>query len=103
MIAESKTERCLVLADERGEIRLIIFLELVLMRNVWAVAVHFPPFREGAQRNPGVVLDDDATGLEKAIAHTGVSITVDEEESGFQQAECWAARSAPRTLREVAA
>src|SRR5205823_12695369 len=95
MIAESKTERCLVLADERGEIRLIIFLELVLMRNVWAVAVHFPPFREGAQRNPGVVLDDDATVCEKEIGRTGASITVHEEGSGVEQAESGPARGAP--------
>jgi len=102
MIAEGKTERCLVLADERGEIRLIIFLELVLMRNVWAVAVHFPPFREGAQRNPGVVLNDDATVLEKEIAHTGESITVHEEGSGFEQAESGLARGAPAKKRAVA-
>src|SRR5213083_2816820 len=102
MIAESKTERCLVLADERGEIRLIIFLELVLMRNVWAVAVHFPPFREGAQRNPGVVLNDDATVLHEKIADAGESITVHEEGSGFQQAESGPACSAPPKKRAVA-
>jgi len=84
MIAEGKTERCLVLADERGEIGLIIFLELVFVRNVTTVAVHFPTFREGMQRNPGIVLNDDATVLEKEIAHTGESIAVQEERSGFE-------------------
>src|SRR5213082_983946 len=101
MIAESKTERCLVLADERGEIRLIIFLELVLMRNVWAVAVHFPPFREGAQRNPGIVLNNDATVLHEKIAHAGESITVHEEGSGFEQAESGPARGTPAKKRAV--
>src|SRR5436305_5565986 len=95
MIAESKTERCLVLADERGEIRLIIFLELVLMRNVWAVAVHFPPFRESAQRNPGIVLNNDATVLHEKIAHTGESVAMHEEGSGFEQTQARPARGAP--------
>src|SRR5436190_20757289 len=95
MIAESKTERCLVLADERGEIRLIIFLELVLMRNVWAVAVHFPPFREGAQRNPGVVLHDDATALHEQIAHTGESLTPHADGRGLEPPQPGPARAAP--------
>src|SRR5438046_9013695 len=95
MIAEGKTERCLVLADERGEIRLIIFLELVLMRNVTTVAIHLPTFREGAQRNAGIVLNDDATVLHKKIADAGESITVHEEGSGFEQTQPWPARGAP--------
>jgi hypothetical protein len=52
MISKGKTERRFVLADERGEIRLIIFLELVLVGNVTAVAIHFPTLRKGAQRDP---------------------------------------------------
>ena len=84
MIAEGKTELRLVLADERREIGLIIFLEFILVRNVAAVAIHFPTFRKGAQRNPGIILNDDATVLEKEIAHAGESITVHEEGSGFE-------------------
>src|SRR5437764_11809546 len=101
MITEGKTERSLVLADERGEIGLIIFLELVLMRNVTAVAIHFPTFREHAQRNPGIILNDDATILEKETAHTRESITVHEEGSGFEQAEAGPARGTPAKKRAV--
>src|SRR5438045_9786564 len=101
MITKGKTERCLVLADKGSEIRLIIFLELVFVRNVTTVAVHFPTFREGMQRNPGIVLNDDATVLEKEIAHSGESITVHEEGSGFEQAEPGPGRAAPATRRPV--
>src|SRR6266446_2503977 len=102
MIAEGKTERRLVLADERGEIRLIIFLELVFVRNVTTVAVHFPTFREIAQRNPRIVLNDDATVLHEKIAHTGEPIPVHEEGSGFEQAESGPARGTPAQKGAVA-
>ena len=84
MIAKGKTERSLVLADEGGKIGLIIFLELVLVRNVTAVAIYLPTFREHAQRNPGIVLNDDATVLHEKIAHPGESIAIHEEGSGFE-------------------
>src|SRR2546430_4848302 len=103
MIAEGKTKRGLVLADEGGKIGLIIFLELVLMRNVTAVAVHFPTFREHAQRNPGIVLNNDATVLHEKIADAGESIAVHEEGSGFEQAESGSARSAPAKESAVSA
>src|SRR5438477_11280200 len=101
MIAKGKPERRLILTDQRREIGLIIFLELVLMRNVGAVAIHFPTFREHAQRNPGIILNDDATILEKETAHTGESITVHEEGSGFEQAETGPARGTPAKKRAV--
>src|SRR5213078_4207963 len=101
MIAKGKPERRLILTDQRREIGLIIFLELVLMRNVTAVAVHFPTFREGAQRNPGIVLNNDATVLHEKIAHTGESVTVHEEGSGFEQAESGPARGTPAKKRAV--
>src|SRR5205085_11478996 len=103
MIAKGKTERSLVLADEGGKIGLIVFLELVLMRNVTAVAVHFPTFREHAQRNPGIVLNDDATVLHEKIPDTGESITVHEEGSGFEQAESGSARGAPAKKSAISA
>jgi len=84
MIAKGKTERSLVLADKGGKIGLIILLELVLMRNVTAIAIHFPTFREHAQRNPGIVLNNDATVLQKKIADPGESIAVHEEGCGFE-------------------
>src|SRR5205814_9439856 len=95
MIAEGKPERSLVLADKGGKIGLIIFLELVLVRDVTAVAVHFPTFREHAQRNPGIVLNNNATVLHEKIADAGESITVHEEGSGFEQTQPWPARGAP--------
>src|SRR6266513_6248357 len=102
MITKGKTERCLVLADKGSEIRLIIFLELVFVRNVTTVTIHFPTFREGAQRNPGIVLNDDATVLHEKIADAGESITVHEEGSGFEQTQPWLARGAPAKKRAVA-
>src|SRR5256885_3076025 len=95
MIAEGKTERRLVLADERGEVGLIIFLELFLVRDVTTVATHFPPFRKGAQRDPRIVLNDDATVLQKEIAHTGESIAVHQEGSGFKQTQARPMRGGP--------
>src|SRR5436189_6260131 len=95
MITKGKTERCLVLADKGSEIRLIIFLELVFVRNVTTVAVHFPTFREGAQRNPRIVLNNDATVLHEKIADAGESIPVHEEGSGFEQTQSRPARGTP--------
>ena len=103
MIAKGKTERSLVLADEGGKIGLIVFLELVLMRNVTSVAIHFPTFREHAQRNPGIVLNDDATVLHEKIADAGESITVHEEGSGFKQTQARPARGAPAKESAVSA
>src|SRR5437016_6104843 len=103
MIAEGKTEWCLVLADERGEIGLIIFLELVFVRNVTTVAIHFPALGEGAQRNSGIILNNDATVLDKEIAHTGESIAVHQEGSGLEQAESRPARGTPAKKRAVSA
>src|SRR5437868_15027844 len=103
MIAEGKPERSLVLADKGGKIGLIIFLELVFVRNVTAVAVHFPTFREHAQRNPGIVLNDDATVLHEKIARAGESITVHEEGSCFEQTQSRPARRAPAKKGAVSA
>src|SRR2546423_1085270 len=97
MIAESKTERRRrrILRVDGGEICLMISFEFFVMRNVTAVTIHFPAFREGAQRNPGIVLNDDATVLQKEIAHTGESIAVHQEGSGFEQTQTGPVRGAP--------
>src|SRR5438477_7080961 len=103
MIAECETKRRLVLADERRQIRLIIFLEFVPMRNVTAVAIHFPTFGKGAQRNPGIVLNDNATVLHEKIADAGESIAVHEKGSGFEQTQARPARRAPAKKGAVSA
>ena len=90
------------MAVDRGEIGLIIFLELFLVRNVTAVAIHLPTFGEAAERNSGIVLNNDATVLHEKIAHTGESVTVHEEGSGFEQTESGPARGTPAKKRAVA-
>src|SRR5438094_9294454 len=99
MMAEGKTERRPVRANGRCEIGLIIFLEFILVRNVAAVAIHFPTFWKGAQRNPGIILNDDVTVLHEKIAHTGESIAVHQEGSGLEQAESRPARGTPANKR----
>ena len=86
VIAKGKTERGRrrALRVDRSQIGLMIFFEFLVMRNVTAIAIHFPTFREGAQRNPGIVLNDNATVLKKEIAHTGESIAVHEKGCGLE-------------------
>jgi len=86
MIAEGKTERRRrrVLRVDRSQIGLMIFFEFFVMRNVTAVTIHFPTFREGAQRNPGIVLNNDATVLQKKIADAGETIAVHEKGCGLE-------------------
>ena len=86
MIAKGKTERRRgrVLRIDGGEIGLIILLELVFVRNVTTVAIHFPTFWKRTQRNTGIVLDNYTTILQEKIPHTGESITVHQERSGLE-------------------
>src|SRR5207244_11839360 len=43
---------------------------------ITSIAVDFPGFREGAERDAGVVLNDDATVLEEKIAYAGETFAV---------------------------
>src|SRR4029077_19819553 len=105
MIAEGKPEcrRRRILREDRSQVGLMIFFEFLVMRNVTAIAIHFPTFRKITQRNPGIVLNDNATVLDEKVTHPGETVAVHQEGSGFEQTQPWRARGAPAKESAVSA
>ena len=72
------------------------------MRDVTPIEIELPTFRKRAQRNPGIVLDDDAAVIEEKIADAGKSFVVHEVGSSLDQTEPRPARRAPTQKSAVA-
>src|SRR5689334_24252695 len=97
MIAEGKAQgwRRGVLCVDGVEIGLMILFKFLVMRNVTAVATHFPAFGKHPQGNPGIVLNNNAAVLQKEIPDAGESIAMHQEGSGLEQTKTGSARCAP--------
>ena len=102
-VAEGETEfRRRIFIVDRGQFLLVIFPEFFAVRNEAPIEIQSPAFVKRAQRNPGVVLHNNAAVFQQKIADAGESFVVHEVGSSLDQTEPRPARRAPTQKSAVA-
>src|SRR6266404_8242210 len=97
MVTESESQlrrRRLPVVDRR-QIRLMVFAEHLRVRDVAAVAIDLPRFGKSAQRDTGVILDNNAAAAQEEIAHAGEALGMHQVGGGLEQAVTLSLPGAP--------